>query len=76
MKTKQPPEPGAEVMSATEVAEEARQIAEVLRRNLIRAEPVVRLSIPFSLFLANLDDVTRSELLLIRQRVEDRLATV
>ncbi len=43
-------EPQAKVMSAAEVWDDAQQLAEVLRQNLLRAEPVVRLQIPLSIF--------------------------
>ena len=54
--------------------DDAQQIADVLRQNLLRAEPIVRLPIPFSAFLFALDGLSRNELVLLRQRVEERLA--
>lgn len=62
-------------MSAAEVADDARQMAEALRSNLMRSEPVVSLSIPLSVFLSALDSFTREELVMLRKRLEERLAT-
>ncbi|PKO23045.1 MAG: hypothetical protein CVU38_06150 [Chloroflexi bacterium HGW-Chloroflexi-1] len=73
MSIKSAHEPEAEVMSAAEVWDDAQQIATVLRQNLLRAEPIVRLPIPFSAFLFALDGLSRDELMLLRQRVEERL---
>ena len=67
-------EPNAKVMSAAEVWEDAQQIASVLRQNLSEAEPVVKLQIPFSILLSAVDEFNREELLLLRQRIEERLA--
>lgn len=67
-------EPNAKVMSATEVWEDAQQIAAVLRQNLSKTEPVVRLQIPLSIFLSAVDEFNREELLLLRERIEERLA--
>jgi hypothetical protein len=74
MKQKSAHEPKARVMSAAEVWEDAQQIAEVLRRNLLKAEPTVGLRIPLSVFLSALDDLSREELVILRKRVEERLA--
>jgi hypothetical protein len=67
-------EPKAKVMSAAEVWDDAQEIAEVLRQNLLRAEPVIRLQVPLSVFLSAVDDFDRDELLLLRRRIEERLA--
>ena len=67
-------EPDAIVMSAADVWNDARQLADVLRQNLLKSEPMVRLQIPFSLFLATLESFDRDELTVLRQRVEERLA--
>jgi len=74
MKQKSTHEPKARVMSAAEVWEDAQQIAEVLRRNLLKAEPMVGLRIPLSVFLSALDDLSREDLVILRKRVEERLA--
>ena len=67
-------EPNAKVMSAVEVWDDAQQIADILRQNLLKAEPVVRLQIPLSVFLAAVDNFNQEELLLLRRRIEERLA--
>lgn len=74
MKRKSAHEPKAKVMSAAEVWEDAQQVAEVLRRNLSKAEPTVGLRIPLSVFLSALDDLSRDELVILRKRVNERLA--
>jgi hypothetical protein len=74
MKRKSAHEPKAKVMSAAGVWEDAQQIAEVLRRNLLKAEPTVGLRIPLSVFLSVLDDLSREELVILRKRVDERLA--
>ena len=51
MKCKSVHEPEAQVMGAADVWDDAQQIADVLRQNLLKAEPVVRLQIPLSVFL-------------------------
>lgn len=66
-------EPKAKVMSAPEVWEDAQQIADVLRENLLKAGPLVRLHVPLSVFLAALDNLSHDELLLLRKHVETRL---
>lgn len=73
MKRQSAHEPKAKVMSAAEVWDDAQQIAAVLRQNLLKAEPVVRLPIPLSVFLSALDDFSREELVILRKRVEERL---
>lgn len=67
-------EPKARVMSAAEVWDDAQQAAEVLRQNLLKAEPVVRLQIPFSVLLSAVEEFSQEELLILRQRIEERLA--
>lgn len=67
-------EPKAPVMSAADVSDDARQLADVLRYNLLKTEPKVRLQIPFSAFLMAIEGFDLDELVLLRQRVEDRLA--
>ena len=74
MEQKSAHEPEAQVMSASEVWNDAIQLAEVLRQNLLRSEPMVRLQIPFSLFLSALEEFIRDELVILRRRVEERLA--
>jgi hypothetical protein len=74
MRRKSAHEPKAKVMSAKEVWEDAQQIAEVLRRHLLKTEPVVQLRIPLSLFLSALDTFSRDELRILLKRIEERLA--
>ena len=73
MKRKSAHEPRAKVMGAAEVWDDAQQIAAVLRQNLLKAEPVVSLSVPLSVFLSALDSFSREELAILRKRVEERL---
>jgi len=74
MKHKSVHEPEAKLMSAADVWDDAQQIAEVLRQNLLKAEPAVQLQVPLSVFLSALDSLSQDELVLLRQRVEERLA--
>ncbi len=68
MRRKSAHEPDVEVMSAGEVREDAQQVANVLRQNLLKAEPAVQLQVPLSTFLSALDTLSRDELLISRQR--------
>jgi hypothetical protein len=74
MKLKSVHEPEARVMSAADVWADADQIAEVLRQNLFSSEPVVRFQVPLSAFLFALDSLNRDELVILRRRVDERLA--
>ncbi len=67
-------EPEAEVMSAADVWNDALQLADVLRQNLLKTERMVRLQVPFSFFLLALESFDHEELIVLRQRVEERLA--
>ena len=67
-------EPDAQLMSVADVWDDALSLAEILRRNLLRTEPMVCIQIPFSLFLSALEEFNREELVLLRRRVEERLA--
>ncbi len=67
-------EPEVQLMNPTDVWSDALSLAEILRRNLLRSEPMVRVQIPFSLFLSALEDFNQEELVLLRRRVEERLA--
>ena len=71
MKQKSAHEPKAKVMKAEEVWDDAQQVASVLRQNLQRAEPVVRLPIPLSVFLSALDNFSPDELALVQRRIEE-----
>jgi len=74
MKQKSAHEPGARMMDAEEVWDDAQQIMAILQQNLSKVEPVVRLEIPFGAFLSALDDFSQDQLMLLRKRVEERLA--
>jgi hypothetical protein len=74
MKDQSVHEPKAKVMSAAEVWDDAQEVAKVLRRNLLKAEPVIRLPVPFSVLLSAVDDFDQDELLLLRRRIDERLA--
>ncbi len=74
MEQKSAHEPTEQVMSASDVWSDAIQLAEVLRQNLRKSEPMVQLQIPFSLFLSAVEEFDRDELVLLRRRVEERLA--
>ena len=67
-------EPDAPVMSADDVWDDALQVADLLRQNLLKNERIVRLQVPFSFFLSALESFDREELVVLRQRVEERLA--
>ncbi len=73
MKTQSVHEPNAPVMEAGEVWNDTRQVAQVLRQNLLNAEPIVQLQIPLSAFLSALDTLDREELIILRRRVEERM---
>lgn len=74
MNTKSVHEPEAKLMSAEDVWDDAQNIAEVLRQNALKAEPLVHLDIPFSYFLSILDTLNREELVILHKRLEERLA--
>lgn len=67
-------EPNAPVMSAADVWDDALQLTDVVRQNLLQSERIIRLPIPFSFFLSALESFDREELVVLRQRVEERLA--
>ena len=73
MKRRSAHEPKAKLMSAPEVWEDAQQIADVLRENLFKAGPLVRLHVPLAAFLAALENLSQDELLLLRKHVDARL---
>jgi len=74
MKRKSVHEPKAKLMSAEDAWDDAHRIAKVLRQNLLKAEPAVRLQIPLSIFISALDTLKQDELKLLRRQVEERLA--
>jgi hypothetical protein len=72
MKSKSVHEPESKFMAAAEVWEDAQQIADVLRRNWLQAESLVRLQIPLSSYLSALDNIGRKELMIPLKRVRKR----
>jgi hypothetical protein len=74
MKPKAIHEPDANIMSAIEVWDDAQQIAQILKQNMLKSEPMVQIGIPFSFFLSALDTLTRDDLLMLHKRIEERLA--
>ena len=75
MKRKSSHEPEAKVMRAEDVWDDAQQLAQVLRQNLWKAEPLVRVQIPLSALLSALDSLSQDELRILQKRVEQKLAT-
>lgn len=67
-------EPDATLMSAEDVWDDAQQIAAVIQNNQAKAEPVVRLPIPLSVFVSALEQFNREELMLVQQQIKKRLA--
>lgn len=74
MKRKTAHEPKAKVMSAADVWDDAQQLSQLLRENLLKTEPVVKLHVPLSALLSALDSFNKDELVILRKRVEERLA--
>ncbi len=66
-------EPEADVMSAEEAWEDTQRAAILLQKNLLKAQPVVRLQIPLAMFMSALDSLNRDELALLQKRVAERL---
>ena len=52
MSQKSAHEPEAKVMNAADVWDDAIQLADVLRENLLKPEPMIKVQIPFSLLLS------------------------
>ncbi len=74
MKRKSVHEPKAKLMSVSDVRDDARELAAVLRANLSKSEPVVRLQVPFSTLLSAVDHLHRNELAMLHKRVGELLA--
>lgn len=66
-------EPDAPLMSAEDAIADAERVKEALRKKALTTEPSVELKIPLDVFLDALDQFERSELLLVKQRLEGRL---
>jgi len=67
-------EPKARVMSATDVWEDAREIASLIKKNVQRSEPVVKLQVPLSMFMSAVENLNRDELLILSRRIDAKLA--
>jgi hypothetical protein len=74
MKTRAVHEPGARLMNADEVAQDAVRLAAVLRHNLLKSEHGDRLEIQFSALLAAVENLSRAELLALSRRIAERLS--
>jgi hypothetical protein len=74
MGTKSTHEPKASVMSAADVWEDAREMALLIKKNVLKAEPVVKIQIPLSTFMSAVENLSREELLILNKRIEARLA--
>lgn len=75
MRAKTAHEPEAEVMSADDVWNDAQRLAALLNRNAAEDEQAIQLQIPLTAYLSALDNLDRDELLLLRDRVDERLAS-
>lgn len=75
MEPKSEHEPEAEVMSADDVWNDAQRLAQVLHRQASQSGHFVTLRIPLSTYLSALDDLSREDLMILRERIEDRLAS-
>ena len=74
MKHKLVHEPEEELMSSEDAWADAQMASALLRRNLAKAEPLVRLQVPLSVLLSALDSLNKDELVILHKRIEDRLA--
>jgi len=68
-------EPNAPLLSAQDAIQDAERLQELLWRNRQQAEREVQLRVPFTVILKAIDQLEASELRLLVQRLEDRLAT-
>jgi len=69
-------EPNAPLLSAQDAIQDAERLRELLWRNRQQAEREVQLRVPFTVILKAIDQLEASELCLLVQRLEDRLAAV
>ena len=69
-------EPDAPLLSAQDAIQDAGRLQELLWRNRQQAEQEVQLRVPFTVILKAIDQLEASELRLLVQRLEDRLAAV
>lgn len=68
-------EPDAELMSANDVRNDAQRLAEIVQRNARNQPRSFQLQIPLSAYLSALDDLNQEELEILRERVDQRLAS-
>lgn len=66
-------EPEALLMDAEAVAQDAARLAALLQENRLERRGAVQMRIPLSVFLEALDSMEHSELLLLKQRVNEKL---
>jgi hypothetical protein len=69
-------EPKAPLLGAQDAIQDAERLQELLWRNRQQAEREVQLRVPFAVILKAIDQLEASELRLLVQRLEDRLAAV
>ena len=69
-------EPNAPLLSAQEAIQDAKRLQELLWRNRQQAEREVQLQVPFTVILKAIDQLEASELRLLAQRLEERLAVM
>jgi len=69
-------EPEAALLSAQDAIQDAKRLQTLLQRNRQQAEREVRLRVPFAVIIEAIDQLDASELRLLAQRLEERLATV
>lgn len=69
-------EPEAQLLSAQDAIQDAKRVRGLLSRNRQRAEREVQLQVPFATIIEALDQLEVSELHLLAQRLEERLAAV
>jgi len=67
--------PQATLLSAQDAIQDAERLRGLLRRNRQRAEREVQLRVPLAVILDAIDQLQVSELRLLAQRLEERLAT-
>ncbi len=70
MKKKSVHEPKAKVMSAAEVWDDAQEVTNLFRQNLLKSEPLVELRIPLSVLLSAIDNFKRDELLILQKHID------
>lgn len=69
-------EPEAQLLSAQDAIQDAERLRVLLRRNRQRAEREVQLRVPFTVIIEAIDQLEVSELRLLAQRLEERLAVM